>query len=272
MIGFVLAPPGHLAVAAHRGGGQAWMADRALMTRLRETGDAVVRPHARLWFDHDALPPAARDQFADLVERGITAIAAWLGVPAGGRRKFCYVISGEVDISHSRSGCVFLPLARVRRHSAPYLHETTHLLAPCDQCPVWFSEGFASYLQSEIAARGGGYDGAIFTDHGNQGVDRDARQWLRTPEGQAVIGYIGVDAEPPEMSWNREAVAAPFYVLAQSFVKFLALHAGPDGLRRLATAKAFATAVRPVTGASVATWKRRWLTALVDGKPGRAMP
>ncbi|MHB8734094.1 MAG: hypothetical protein ACYC6M_02215 [Terriglobales bacterium] len=245
-----------------------WVADRTLMTQLRDTGDSVVRPNATLWFDHDALAPAQREEFADLVSRGITDIATWLGTKPT-RRKLCYFVSEQVDISHSRFGCVFLPLSRVRRRAAPYLHETTHLLVKCDQCPVWFSEGFASYLESEIAAHVGGYDGAIFTHHGNTGVDRDAAHWLKTPEGQAVIAYIGQDAEPADMSWNRGAVATPFYVFAQSFVNFLAIHAGHDALRRLVQASEFDPSVNRETGASVATWKRRWLASLTGARPAR---
>lgn len=269
LLGWLCLSPGMR--AATGGGGQSWMADRALMTELRNSGDAVERPHARLWFDPAALSAAEREHFADLVESGIVGLRAWLGAPPAGRRRICYFISAAVEISHSRSGCVFLPLVRVRRHSAPYLHETTHVLAPCDRCPTWFSEGFASYLQSALAAQGGGYDGAIFTQHGNAGVDRDARRWLRTPEGRAVIGYIGADGEPPEMTSNREQVAAPFYVLAQSFVKFLAAQAGTAALRRLLVAPDFDAAFGAATGVSLATWKRRWLAALAGGRraPGR---
>jgi hypothetical protein len=41
----------------------------------------------------------------------------------------------------------------VRERTAPYQHETTCVVTPCDHCPMWFSEGLASYVQSYITPK-----------------------------------------------------------------------------------------------------------------------
>jgi hypothetical protein len=49
----------------------------------------------------------------------------------------------------------------------------------------------------------------------------DVRRWLASDSGQAVAPYIGVPGEPPAINYDRSNVAAPFYVMAQSFVRFI---------------------------------------------------
>lgn len=126
-----------------------------------------------------------------------------------------------MEISHSTARSIFLPIDKVRDRTAPYLHETTHVVAPCDNCPMWFSEGLASHVQSYISEHAGGYDGGVFSQNGNRGINQDVRRWLASDSGQAVAPYIGVLGEPPAINYDRSNVAAPFYVMAQSFVRFI---------------------------------------------------
>ena len=136
-------------------------------------------------------------------------------------RKVRYFISSQFSTSHSRGHSIYLPLARVANQSAPYLHETVHSIVPCPNCPMWFSEGFASFVQSYVSEHMGGYDGIIFARQGNRGIDRDALRWLANERGQAVLPFIGKPEEPPQINEDRSNVAAPFYVMAQSLVKYI---------------------------------------------------
>lgn len=238
------------------------MSDRKLASDLMENGVAVETDRATLWFERGALESDARAAFAGLVNRGILDIEAYLGVSRAGNRKIRYFISSQVEISHSMRWSVYLPLNRVQNRTAPYLHETTHVLAPCDECPMWFSEGLASYVESYISEHGGGYDGRIFSRRGNRGIDQDARRWLASERGQAVAPFIGVHGEPPSINYDRSNVAAPFYVMAQSFVKFLVEHATMEKLRCVFEAKNFDVNFLSAMGKTAGAWKEQWLEEL----------
>jgi hypothetical protein len=183
--------------------------------------NSVVREgeHALVYYESGALSNQAMDEFSALLERGIGDIAKFAGITVP-EQKISYFVNGRVDISRARRRSVYLPLERVRTRSAPYLHETAHVLLPCDECPVWLGEGYASFVQSYVSEHAGGYDGQIFTRRGNAGVDQDAVRWLGNERGKAMLPYVGTALQEPDLTDRRNA-AAPFYVLAQSFVKFL---------------------------------------------------
>lgn len=238
------------------------MSDRELARDLMESGVAVETDRATLWFERGALESDDKAAFAKLVNRGILDIEGYLGLSRAGDRKIRYFISSRVDISHTIWQSVFLPLSKVQNRAAPYLHETTHVLAPCDKCPMWFSEGLASYVQSYVGEHSGGYDGGIFSQRGNRGIDKDARRWLASGRGQAVVPFIGVAGEPPAINYDRSNVAAPFYVMAQSFVKFLVEHATLEKLRCVFDAKHFDAKLLNATGETAGKWKEQWLAEL----------
>ena len=127
---------------------------------------------------------------------------------------------------------------------------------------MWFSEGLASYVQSYVSQHAGGYDGAIFARRGNRGIDQDARRWLASDRGQVVLPFVGVPGEPPDINYDRSNVAAPFYVMAQSLVKFIVDRAKLDKLRPVFEAKDFEAELKSATGKSSAEWKTNWLAKL----------
>lgn len=196
-----------------------WRDDRALTVELRDRGIVREKERSILFFERDQLSDAQMDEFADIVDQGIVEVAKFVDQPLP-NTKISYFVSTQVGISHSRGRSVYLPLSRVRDRSAPYLHETLHVLLPCDACPVWLSEGYASYVQSYLGEHGGGYDGKVFAAHGNVGVDLDAVRWLRDDRGRAMLLFVGTEQDDPELQDRRNS-AAPFYELAQSFVKYL---------------------------------------------------
>ncbi len=238
------------------------MSDREIAEDLKITGVPIETELASLWFENGVLDADQMKSFADLVNRGIIDIATYMGGSRNANRKIHYFISSQVQISHSTYRSVFLPMSKVQNHSAPYLHETAHVLAPCDDCPMWFSEGLASYIQSYVSEHAGGYDGGIFAHRGNRGIDQDARRWLASTRGQAVLPFIGIHDEPPEINYDRSNVAAPFYVMAQSFVKFITEHSTPEKLRAVFEARDFDAGLEQATGKNSAAWKENWLADL----------
>src|SRR5579862_5450756 len=168
-----------------------WMVDRRVAFDLQQSGDHQETERAVLYFDTGALSKDEMSAFASLADKGIQDIASFLGVEHAAEPKVRYYISSQFEISHSRGHSVYLPLERVTRKSAPYLHETLHVIAPCHDCPMWFSEGLASFVQSYVSEHMGGYDGIIFARNGNRGIDRDALRWLGNDRGKAVLPFIG---------------------------------------------------------------------------------
>ena len=242
------------------------MNDREVMQELRADGIRYDRDSATLYFEKDALSIEEMDAFSNLVNQGVKDIEEILKLPAERRRartgKIFYFVSVKIDIGRSRGRSIFLPAWRVQSKAAPYLHETTHILAPCDACPMWFSEGYASWMQSHISENLGGYDAAVFARHGNRGVDVDAARWLASPNGQAVLPFVLEGGEPPDIVAERRAVGAPFYVMAQSLVKHLVALAGIDKVNGLANCEDFNTDLAAATGKAPEELKKDWLTAL----------
>jgi hypothetical protein len=241
---------------------EAWMADRQLAQDLRDTGVRCEMDSAVVFFEQDALTEEQRQAFAALVNKGIEDIRTYLKLPAR-TNKIQYFVSGRVDISHSRSRVIYLPLERVQNRSAPYLHETLHILEPCRHCETWLSEGFASFVQSYVSEHIGGYDGAIFARDGNKGVDKAAARWLTRDGGKAVVQYVGAVGEPPSMGEDRRGVAAPFYVMSQSFVKFLVERNGIEAMAAALRADDFEQTLESATKSTLDEMKKAWMAQIV---------
>jgi hypothetical protein len=241
---------------------QGWRFDRRVATDLQQSGVHQETSRADLYFDADALTPAQITTFTALVDQGIQNIEKLLDTSLPADRKVRYFISRQFEISHSQGHSVYLPLDRVAHQTAPYLHETTHIIAPCAECPMWFSEGLASYVQSHVAETMGGYDGIIFARRGNRGIDRDSLRWLADKRGQTVLPFIGTVDEPPEIGEDRENVAAPFYVMAQSLVKFIVESSDMKKLCAVMSAPDFEASLKQLTGKSSQEWKQTWLTKI----------
>jgi hypothetical protein len=244
------------------GSSQGWRLDRQVALELQQSGAQRETECAVLYFETGELSPDQMSTFAGLVEKGIEDIASFLSVPLPKDRKVRYFISNQFSTSHSRGHSIYLPLARVVNQSAPYLHETVHSIVPCPNCPMWFSEGFASFAQSYVSEHMGGYDGIIFARKGNLGIDRDALRWLAGDRGQAVLPFIGKPEEPLQINEDRSNVAAPFYVMAQSLVKYIVENSDVKTLRVVMDDADFESALKRVTGRTSEEWKQTWLNRI----------
>lgn len=234
--------------------------------RVRIEGRRVV-----VIFEAGQFAPAEMQRFTELADRGVNDIEAYLnpGAPAtaADSRRITFVVRSGLEMSRSFRRTVLLPAERVRADRAPYLHETTHVLAPSRSECLWLSEGFASYVQSYVAEHVGGYDGYVFSWGGNGNVDRLALRYLGSERGQAVLPYVGSDGSPGGIWEERRQVAAPFYVLSHSFLKFLVEQAGLECVKGLLQASDVPQALRTATARSAEQWKAAWLAALA-GKRG----
>src|SRR5262245_1504480 len=145
-----------------------------------ETERAIVE------FDAGELTPDEMQGFARLVDRGISDLESVLRTrPGRGARSIRYVVTERAPISMTFGRTVYLPLERVRTRSAPYLHETVHVLLPArsENCP-WLVEGFASYLESWVSENMGGYDAHVFSRASDAGIHRAAAELLTGGEAR----------------------------------------------------------------------------------------
>jgi hypothetical protein len=221
-----------------------------------------------VYFESGGLPAAKMERFVRLLDQGVVDIATFVGgsrPEPGQTRRVTYYVKSDIEISWSYRHTVLLPLERVRTDAAPYLHETTHILFPVRSGSLWFSEGFASYVQSYVSEHVGGYDGYVFSRGGNPAVDGLARRYLARPQGRAVVDYVGREGTPEDLFSDRWGVAAPFYVLSHSFVKFLIERAGLEKVRPLLRAPNLPEAIAESTGQGVDAWRTAWLSTLGGG-------
>jgi len=243
-----------------------WWITRQVAAELRENGVARETDRAMLWFEPGVLSDEQINEFAELVNCGVLDIEETLKIEPRRDVKIRFFISSKGGISQTMGRTIFLPIERVANRTAPYLHETTHAVAPCPDCPMWFSEGLASYVQSYISENVRGYDGAVFTRRGNRGIDHDAARWIASDRGQAVLPFLGTHEQPPQIAYDRSNVAAPYYVMSQSLIKFMVEKIGMEKLREVWSSSHFEDTLVSVTGKDSEAWKEDWLEALVAAK------
>jgi hypothetical protein len=230
-------------------------------------GDRVKyeTPRATVFFDVGAFPQPQMERFVRLLEHGIADIEGYLQPAEAGAPevpRITYRIAADIPLSRTLRRTVELPAERVKIDRAPYLHETTHVLMPVRSRSLWLSEGFASFVQSHVAEHVGGYDGYVFSMGGNANVDRLARRYLAREQGRRVLPYVGGPGSPPELWDERYQVAAPFYVLSHSFVKYLVERAGLPAVKELVRAPDVGGALERASKRSLEQWKADWLASL----------
>jgi hypothetical protein len=77
-----------------------------------------------------------------------------------------------------------------------------------------------------------------------------------------VLPFVAGVGSPPEVWEERRQVAAPFYVLSHSFVKYLVEHAGLAVVKEVVDAEDVSAALERATKRSLGQWKAEWLASL----------
>lgn len=234
-------------------------------------GVSLETSRIRVGFPRSGIDVDAMRAFTELVHQGLLDIENYLSVRFNanyfGREKIFYRVSSRVGMSSAHGSFVRFPLRRVNTQSAPYLHETTHvLMEPTgkERPPTWLTEGFASFVESHVAETYGGYDAGVFTRGGNQTVDEEAREHLRTADGRRVEPYVGRSGQPPNLQQDRERTAPPYYVLSHSFVKFLVGEVDSPLVAALHGERDLSERLRRETGRDTAAWKAAWLDEITN--------
>jgi hypothetical protein len=229
-----------------------------------------------LWVDRDALTPEEARAFAAQVSDGVAAVERLTGRALDRARygddRVHVFVSRAVTVSHVYGSYehqrypkpyLYLNAMKVRRREAPYLHETTHLVA-------WrfgshsLREGVASYVEALAAAEGLGYGAGLFGARDAAAADSLARRAAAGPAAARVLPWVGAGGFAPASvtSPSDLEARAAYYVLSQSFAQFLARAVGLPTVLRLYEADDTERAYAALTGDDRATWTRRWLAAL----------
>jgi hypothetical protein len=249
----------------------------AVVEALQASGTRSDRPRAVVYFEGGLVSAAEQASWADRISEGIDNIEKLLKASFGETKLEYYVSSRVTETSYSILGYsapprTFLASDRVRRGAAPYLHEAVHHLVfrlavqRSDGEPhFWAFEGFPSYVEDAVVTRFGGVAGRVFVAGGNETVDDEARAALGTAQGRRVLEFIGRVGVPSGME-DRQNVAKPFYVLAQSLTKHLIETVGLDAfvwslVPHLLNAPGFEWEVQRLSGKSldrlVAEWREK---------------
>ena len=249
--------------------------DDSVSALLMREGTRHETPNVVLWVAPGALSQAEAAAFAAELDAGTASLAALLG---GGldREHYRYdrvqvFVSRRIGVSHVYAGYahprfdkpyLFLDAGKVRDGGAPYLHELAHILA-------WrfgshsLREGFATYLALEVSAAGVGSSGGLFGMTDRAAADSLARALRDTPGGRAALPWIGRGgyADASVTSTENMQSRAAYYVLGQSFVRFLVERLGMAGFRRVLEAQD-TDAAFAATGRSAEEWRNAWLASL----------
>lgn len=268
-----------LLVAIVRGGSEACAQTPSRVERfdrivqeLYASGIKVERPRAVVWLSTQDMSSSERERLADDISNGIDEVERLLRLFFGPAR-LEYFVTREFDVtSHYYPGPpprVFLALSRIKSGEAPYLHEAVHHLvfrhakSRTLSVHIWLLEGFPNFVQGEITERAGrGHEGRMIV--GNQRVDAEARKIIATPVGRDLVSFVGRTGAPPDLETDREQVARPYYLLAQSFTKYLV---ETISLRPFATklvplmlnSARFDAMVHELTGKTVEQLRLAWL-------------
>jgi hypothetical protein len=248
--------------------------DAALVADLQAHGIKIEGPRVVVWFAPDLLSRDDAERWADLISRGVDDIEKLLDLTIGPERVEYYIDERLGSISHSVKSSpprTFLSGSRVKSGAAPYLHEAAHHFVFrftryfSSPVPLWIIEGFANYVEDEVSETLGGIPGRVFTKTGNRGVDAEAREILTTSFGRDVLPFIGRADVPKDIVTDREHVGRSFYVLAQSFTKYLIQRIGikpwaTSFLPVMADLDRLDLQLRQTTGRSLEQLRKDWLT------------
>jgi hypothetical protein len=255
--------------------------DNAIADELRKDGVKYETKRAVLWVEKGGLTEQEIKEFAALVNQGIFDVEKYTGIKFDKKyyqtEKMEYFINSKPGISRGsleRKPFIYLPLVRVKEKKAPYLHETAHKIAYKSIEALWLQEGYASFVQTAVAGRYGGYDASPFNPE-KADIDQLARNLLKTEISKKMLPLIGLNGTPAKMNAeqkeiyrpifeDRRVTAAAFYNLSTSFVKFLVAELGIKKLQKAFESADTNAEILKITGKNVNDWKADWLKSLAE--------
>jgi hypothetical protein len=244
--------------------------DDPIAAELSEEGIRYERSRSVTVVERGSLSLKDSATLAAQLNQGIVDIESFLGVKFDrahyGATKITYFVGDSISKSHVYGGYshnkytkafVFLPARKVKQDRAPYLHETTHILA-WSFSSLWLREGFATYVQNSVNAKVGMGRVRTFGDE-TEDANSDAVELAKQAGNSEALEMIGRNGKPQFSDQGQRRV---FYALAESFVNFLGARLDVSKMKEIYFAENTSAAIRDVSGRSVEEWKKLWLADL----------
>lgn len=249
--------------------------DDSIAAHVRATGQRHATARVVVWTAPGAMPTNDVRAFAADLTRGLESVERIVG------RRFdtahyaedtvhvfvahgvgaSHVYAGYAHAAHDRP-YLFLDAEKVAAGQAPYLHELTHLVA-WRYASHSLREGLASYVELESAALGFGLSSGLFGMADAAAADTRAREMMATPAAIVVAPHVGRGGMPPrEVTGGDPRSRGAYYVLSQSFVRFLVGRLGLPRVLRLYETAETDEAYREITGVPLETWHAEWRASL----------
>ena len=245
---------------------------------LMKDGVKLEAPGFAAWFPREALPPDEMKSVVGRLERGLTALEAFLQLPRrwqgpGARRVDYFFVAGPFFVPHAVNRQVFVPIVRLRDGKAPLLHETTHalLMPPQGRRPLaWLTEGLAAYVAKSVSAASGIPEGDAFELGDVQALDTGCAARLASAEGRKILKFIGAPANLQDLYAMEPAfeVRQVFYGCAASFTKYLVDRAGIDAVVDALPEPDPHRTLEKAADTSMAALRATWLTKIGAAGPG----
>ena len=250
--------------------------------------ERLERRHLVLYLEKGTLPAHEAQAFADEQEKIFEAVSQTFhcnfDAQQSGLSKAEYYPTERAGISHLSKGRIFLKTTRVLAVPSISVHETTHLVlsAPNSraaelsseqekrmvaQSGIWLFEGLANYTACVLAPKLGLPNKYLFIRGDNTTIDQEAKEWIADKRGASVLPYVGPHGIPENLVSDRANVAQPFYLLSQSFVKYMVEQVGMDAAAALYTEQdknrgVIETEFLRITGKELSDVRTRWLQHL----------
>lgn len=255
-------------------------ADAAIAERMMSEVTPIRTSRVVLWADPEALAGDEAKGFAEELNTGLLAIERLTGEQVDQRHyregPVHVFVSGRITVSHVYGGYahpqydrpyLYLNPKRVKSRAAPYLHELTHIV-------LWrfgshsLREGFASYVEGQLAQEGIGYNSGVFGPGPRAEVDAAAAAVLSNETGAKVLPWIGApgSTDPAITDAQNQATRSAFYLLARSFVQHLLDEVALPTFIELYRAEDTEAAYLRLTGRSRQEWLRSWQQSLREAR------
>lgn len=255
--------------------------DDSIAAHVRATGERHATARIVLWTAPGAMPANDVRAFAQDLTRGVEGIERIVGRAFDAAHyaedTIHVFVAHGVGASHVYAGYahgrhdrpyLFLDAAKVAAGEAPYLHELTHVVA-------WrfashsLREGLASYVEMESARMGWGLSSGLFGMTDAEAADRRAREMFATPAATHVAPHVGRGGMPPrEVTGGDPRSRGAYYVLSQSFVRYLVGQLGMHRVMRLYETAEADAAYAEITGIPLETWREQWRASLAAPPSG----
>lgn len=249
--------------------------DQLIAARLQKDGLQYEAENAVLWVEQDILLPEQAQAALALLQKGIEGIELEFGLTLDtehyAENRIHVFVVPAVRTSHVYGGYehmrydkpyLYLNPRRLVRGGAPYLHELTHLLA-------WrfgshsLREGFAVLVELDVSSKGYGKSSGLFGMRDAAGAEQHAAAILQTGEGQKVLEWIGRNGQTdPAITSPDNGTREAFYVLSQSYVRYLFTRLGSEAFLAIYRADDPESELLLKSGKTREAWMREWLSSL----------